>query len=159
MYLLRALPKDLTEREIGNIREVMPPQFLSTQREIGIKDSSSSQWDLRSFIATTLIQFFVILALILPYCTRAFGTLYRIERRNRIAERLLVLIMGLVTACEDKSVGFNEAVGRFSESKIGNAVVETIIWSWDGLVGGFSDGIGQGVKILLHQAKATMDEG
>ena len=160
MYLLRALPKDLTKREIENIRDVIPPRFLQAKGDGDTQETRPSQWNLRTFIATTLIQFFVILALLLPYCTRAFGTLYRIERRNRIAERLLALLLGLMTACEDRSVGFHEAAGKFSQSKVGHVVVETIIWGWDGIVLGVSDGVGQGMKILLDQAKAhIIDEG
>ena len=157
-YLLRALPKDLSERELESLREVLPVQLLQRVEDVAPKQTKPQQSSLRTFIATTLTQIFIAIALLLPYFKRVLETLYRMERRHHISERILVSCMGLVTVCEDKSVDLQYALGKFSQTRVGSQVVGSIGWTWDGLVGGFTDGFGQGVKILVRQTKATMSE-
>jgi hypothetical protein len=153
-WLLRSLPSHLEPSELEEIEEVLPigldnPERIS-RRQARTQSSASEAnkpW-LRRAIAFSLLQTSLFIALLIPYVTAFINTCYRLERRNHITERFLTGGIDITNAVGESGMEVKDAMVRLGRGRLANAVVQTGGWVFESIIGGVSDGAGEGVAIV-----------
>lgn len=154
-WLLRSLPDHLEPGELEEIEEVLPmglhnPDRIS-RRQARVQ-SSASQPDKRSWlrraIAFSILQTSLLVALIIPYLACLINTCYRLERRNHITERFLTGGIDITNVVGESGMEVKDAMVRLGRGRLANAVVHTGGWIFESVIGGVSDGAGEGVAIV-----------
>ncbi|KAJ9214155.1 hypothetical protein DTO166G4_4212 [Paecilomyces variotii] len=170
LYLLEALPADLTREETASIRDRLPETIASPSTAL----SSSSQnissrnkygrynttWNgsaepsyLHRILAYSIIQCFLIIQLLSPYIRVLLQQAYQYERSHRITERVVTATLGAADSLGKSGV---TAVLGFREGRLGAAVSELASWWIEGVTGGICEGVGEGL-IILGAARSQTD--
>ena len=145
-YLCQTLPSDLSDTEVERFHSGLPDRvqaYDASRKEVEVPRSS-----LRILVANTLTQLFLLVAFLIPYILYLLDALYRFERHNRFSERIIIAVLGFLTVCGDTGVNVQKAVDDFGQSEMGGYIVRGVQWTWQGVVGGFGDGVGEGWRIL-----------
>jgi hypothetical protein len=154
-WLLRSLPSHLEPSELEEIEEVLPigldnPERIS-RRQARIQSSASvankRSW-LRRAIAFSILQTSLLIALLIPYVTALINTCYRLERQNHITERFLTGGIDITNAVGESGMEVKDAMVRLGRGRLANALVHTGGWVFESIIGGVSDGAGEGVTIV-----------
>jgi len=154
-WLLRSLPTHLELSELEEIEEVLPvgldnPERIS-RRQARIQSSASvankRSW-LRRAIAFSILQTSLFIALMIPYVTALINTCYRLERQNHITERFLTGGIDITNAVGESGMEVKDAMVRLGRGRLAIAMVHTGGWVLESIIGGVSDGAGEGVAIV-----------
>ncbi|GKT85413.1 hypothetical protein Ct61P_03263 [Colletotrichum tofieldiae] len=143
-YILKALPSDLNEHELHRLRTSTPSNFIPRPpRRPGVLAVAG-----REPRATAVVNIFVLIHLALPYIILLLRLAARTEREYRISENLVGAGMGLANAIGSKGMRITGALCNVGDGRIGQALTEAIAWTVEGLTGGLSDGVGEGLSIV-----------
>jgi hypothetical protein len=154
-WLLRSLPDDLDPAELEEIEEVLPigldnPDRISRRHARGqlrTCRTNKRSW-LRRFIAFVILQMSRSVALIIPYITAFVNTCYRLERQHRITERFITGGLDITNVVGESGMEVKDAMVRLGQGRLANAMIHTGGWIVESVIGGVSDGAGEGVAIV-----------
>lgn len=156
-YLLRGLPADLTTEEGLSVRSALPPGIVaplrlefdgvempsyhgSKNRRRGRKQSQPSV--LHRTLATSIINFFILVQFILPYIKVLLRTAYEYERNHRISEKVLASSIETVDGLGKLGMKGGAAIWG---SGLALGVGEVVNWIVEGVSGGIQEGLGEGM--------------
>lgn len=158
LYLLEALPEDLTSDEIRCIQNRLPEPVKSTLPEADSRSQAGkpagrfSGQDQPSYLhrilATVIIYGFLLAQLLIPYVKRFLQNVYRYERHHRITERLIAAALETADSLGKGGASFGSALVSLSEGKVGAAVSSITAWWIEGIAGGVYEGVAEGMVIL-----------
>ncbi len=154
-WLLRSLPDQLASHELEEIEEVLPAglddpdRILRRQSRDRQRTSQPEQrsW-LRRLIALVILQGSLLVALVIPYVTTLINNCYRFERRHHMTERFLTGSIDMTNVVGESGMELKDAVFRLGQGRLVSAVVHTGGWVVESVIGGVSDGAGEGVAIV-----------
>lgn len=140
-YLLRGLPSDLTTDERLNIRSALPDGVCDNSGGRPSCDAPPVEPSLlHRTLATTIIQLFLILQLVLPYFKYLLTSAYQYDREHKISER--VLAQGIETG--RRGVDVAGGILAMGDGKVGKYAA----WVVEGVMGGIYEGLGEGMAIV-----------
>ncbi|KAF7134003.1 hypothetical protein CNMCM5793_005583 [Aspergillus hiratsukae] len=168
-YLLDALPADLTDEESMTIHHNLPARIKATlatpasaQPGAGagagdavtmVNQGAGTRYPtersyLHRLLASSIVQFFLIVQFLLPYAKILLHQVYRYERSHRITERLVTATLDAADSLGKGSVSLGSTVLRLNEGKVGTAFTNLAAWWVEGVAGGIYEGVGEGMMIL-----------
>ncbi|GIJ83474.1 hypothetical protein Asppvi_002296 [Aspergillus pseudoviridinutans] len=164
-YLLDALPADLTDEESMTIHHNLPARVKTTlatsaaaQPGAGagvamVNQGAGTRYPtersyLHRLLASSIVQFFLIVQFLLPYVKILLHQVYRYERSHRITERLVTATLDAADSLGKGSVNLGSTVLRLNEGKVGTAFTNLAAWWVEGVAGGIYEGVGEGMMIL-----------
>lgn len=162
VYLLDALPLDLTTEESAMLQERVPQSIKSSLRtcpgshRARLERSEPSPPSLNSptksylhrLLATTIVQFFILARFLFPYFKLLLRQLYQYERSHRITERIVTTTLGTADRLSKGSVNIGSVVLNFNEGKVGAALSNLAAWWVEGVAGGIYEGVSEGIVQL-----------
>ncbi|OLN88322.1 hypothetical protein CCHL11_00448 [Colletotrichum chlorophyti] len=152
-YILKALPSDLNEHELHRLRTSTPSNFIPPSSPSGRAYSPSRGTNhgrsiLHRGVQTAVVNIFILIHLALPYIIFLLRMAARTEREYRISENLVGAGMGLANAIGSKGMRITGALCNVGDGRVGQALTEAIAWTVEGVTGGLSDGVGEGLSIV-----------
>lgn len=160
MYLLDALPSDLTPDETTMLQHRLPERVIdavasSSQPQIAHLEGSGQSRAIqppRSYLhrllASGIVQIFLVIRFLLPYFRLFLRQVYEYERSHRITERIVTTTLDAADGLGKSGVTIGSAVCKFNEGKIGAAVGNVATWWVEGVAGGIYEGVGEGMMHL-----------
>lgn len=159
MYLLDALPSDLTPDETIMIQHRLPEQVVdavaSSQPQIARLEGSSQSGSaqpprsyLHRLLASGIVQIFLIIRFLLPYFRIFLRHVYEYERSHRITERIVTTTLDAADGLGRSSASLGSAVYKLNEGRVGTAVTNLASWWVEGVAGGIYEGVGEGMMHL-----------
>ncbi|KAJ5551875.1 hypothetical protein N7461_006573, partial [Penicillium sp. DV-2018c] len=169
VYLLDALPADLTPEETSTLRhhvpepvkaELMtytqPPRYLEGA---GHRVESHPKSYLHRVLASTIVQLFILLRFILPYARLLLCQVYQYQRTHRITERIMATTLEAADGLGKSSVNIGAAVYKFNDGRVGAALSNFAGWWMEGVAGGIYEGVGEGMLYLSLLGKEADIDG
>jgi len=161
MYLLDALPPDLTVDEITMIQHRIPqpvkasiaaeprPQshLACLEGPVDFRPGPPARSCLHRLLAFTIVQIFLIVRFILPYIKLFLRQVYEYERSHRLTERIVTTTLDAADGLGKSSVNIGSTVCKINEGRVGAVVGNLAAWWVEGIAGGVYEGVGQG---LMH---------
>ncbi|KAK8159792.1 hypothetical protein IWX90DRAFT_310712 [Phyllosticta citrichinensis] len=163
-YLLKGLPSDLSADEKLSIETALPPDTVKVVHV----DAASGQlvrsdghhaamhsrtqppepsW-LHRLLASSIIQLFLFLHLLLPYIKLFLSQAYQYEREHRISERLFASSIQTVDELGRRSIRVTNAICQMNDGKVGQAINDLTLWSLRAVTGGIHEGVSEGFLII-----------
>jgi hypothetical protein len=103
---------------------------------------------LHRFLASLIVQLFILTNFLIPYIKVFLGACYKYEREHRISERVFAGSLGGLDWSVKKGMEISDCVGAMNEGRVGQAISETVVWWIRGLTGGVHQGVGEGLLIM-----------
>ncbi|KAJ0309935.1 uncharacterized protein N0V96_005914 [Colletotrichum fioriniae] len=152
-YILKALPNDLNEHELHRLRTSTPPNFIPPPSPGGrtyspSRGANNGRSILHRGVQIAVVNIFILIHLALPYIILMLRLAARTEREYRISENLVGAGMGLANAIGSKGMRITGALYNVGDGRLGQALTEAVAWTVEGLTGGLSDGVGEGLSIV-----------
>lgn len=152
-YILKALPSDLNEHELHRLRTSTPSNFIPPPTPGGrayspSRGANQGRSILHRGVQIAVVNIFLLIHLALPYIILLLRMAARTEREYRISENLVGAGMGLANAIGSKGMRITGALCNVGDGRLGQALTEAIAWTVEGLTGGLSDGVGEGLSIV-----------
>ncbi|KAJ5188005.1 hypothetical protein N7491_004327 [Penicillium cf. griseofulvum] len=157
VYLLDALPSDLTDEETSMLQRHIPepvkaglttyPQPPGYMDGTNHKISPQPRSYLHKILASIIVQLFILLRLLLPYAKVFILQLYEYERAHRITERLVTTTLEAADGLGKGSINLGAAVCKFNEGRVGAAISNFAAWWMEGIAGGIYEGVGEGMAM------------
>lgn len=156
-YLLEALPVDLTPEETARIRRSLPSPVntsLTTPSAAGFVNHRvnprypAERSYLHRLLASSIIQFFLLLQFLVPYLKIVLHRMYQYERSHRVTERVVSATLDAADNLGKRGVNLGSTVLGLHDGKVGIAVSSLAAWWIEGIAGGLYEGIGEGMTIL-----------
>lgn len=160
MYLLDALPTDLTADETTMLQHRLPEQVKTSitaspqQQHVSFEEStrkrssSATRSYLHRLLASTIIQVFLLVRLLLPYLRLLLRQVVEYERSHRITERIVTKTLDAADGVGRSSADIGSAFYKFNEGRVGAAVGHMASWWIEGVAGGIYEGVGEGMMQL-----------
>lgn len=160
MYLLDALPSDLTNEETIMLQHRLPESVkLSTAsspqaRLAALQDTSNPQAPppaksyLHRLLASVIVQVFLIVQFFMPYIKIFLRQLYEYERTHRITERVIATVLGFADGLGKSGARVGTAAYQINETRVGAAMGSLAAWWVEGVAGGIYEGVGEGMMHL-----------
>lgn len=158
VYLLDALPSDLTTEETSMLQRHVPEPVktgLTTYAQRPrYPEGANSRIEthprsyLHKILASTIVQLFILLRFILPYAKLLLCQLYEYERTNRITERIVTIALDTADGMGKGGLNIGAAVCKFNEGRVGAAISNLAAWWVEGVAGGIYEGVGEGMVHL-----------
>jgi hypothetical protein len=151
-YLIQALPSDLSNAEIICIDGALPHSLLGRTPNhpspLQAHPQTPSPSLLHRFLASAIIQIFLLCQLLLPYVRYLLSTVYRYGRTHQVSEKI-----------QRTSMKMGETLGRFwwdliqvilkiPDRKLAIMLARIVLWWVQGISGGVHEGIGEGMSII-----------
>lgn len=160
MYLLDALPTDLTPDETTMLQHRLPaqvvdavassslPQIAHLEERTHCRATQPPRSYLHRLLASSIVQIFLIVRFLLPYFQIFLRQLYEYERSHRITERIVTTTLDAADGLGKSGVNIGSAVCKLNEGRIGAAVGNLATWWIEGVAGGIYEGVGEGMMHL-----------
>lgn len=136
-YMHSALPNDLTPTETDAILGSLPRGVrdeLSSRHHV-VPESRHPESDiLRKAVSESVCSLMAVLIFLLPFLMASFNKLLRYEREHQLSEKVLTNGVATMNA-------FGERGLDLKDSRLGRAILGTVVWLMDGFVGGVNDGL------------------
>jgi hypothetical protein len=154
-YLLEALPVDLTFEETARIRQSLPDS-ISTSRPspagfvnqpVNARYPTERSY-LHRLLASSIVQFFLLLQFLMPYLKIVLHRVYQYERSHRVTERVVSATLDAADNLGKSGLNLGSTVLSLHDGKVGVAVSNLAAWWVEGVAGGIYEGIGEGMTIL-----------
>lgn len=126
-----------------------PERFSCRQRRSQARASQAAHrsW-LRRVIAFAILQTSLLVALFIPYFMALADSCYRLERHHHLTERFLTGSIDITNVVGENGMELKDAMVRLGQGRLANAVAHTGGWIVESVIGGVSDGAGEGVAIV-----------
>lgn len=153
VYLLRALPADLTVEEQLSVRSSLPQGVVPLHLE---GQGYATRWSrptnqpsiLHRTLASTIVQLFILFQFILPHLKYLLSSAYQYERTHKISERVLRGSISTVDTLGKRGILVSEAVLSIGDGRMGQLLAHGASWLVEGVAGGIQDGLGEGMVII-----------
>jgi hypothetical protein len=159
IYLLRALPIDLTVEEQLSVRSALPQGVVPLQLEDSTHASTSQTAHqpsiLHRTLASTIVQLFILFQFILPHLKCIMSSAYQYDRAHKISERVLSGSISTVDTIGRRGLLITEAVLNIGDGKVGQMMAHAASWFVEGVAGGIQEGLGEGMVIIGVTRRAT----
>jgi hypothetical protein len=144
-----ALPDDLDEAEISRLQAALPQNLARTARRSGdINQQKQERSLLHRGVQTLVVRLFLLFQLLLPYVTLLVRLIAQAERRYRISESIMSQGLSLANTIGRQSVSLTGSIYGTSEGTFRQAISDAVLWTCEGIAGGLSDGLGEGLSIV-----------
>ncbi|EAW07275.1 uncharacterized protein ACLA_019800 [Aspergillus clavatus NRRL 1] len=163
-YLLDALPSDLTYEETATIQHSLPvsikatlatpasAQSAGTPAPLAHSRGGSRQLPERSYLhrllASSIVQFFLLVQFLMPYVKILLQQVYQYERSHRLTERVVAATLDAADSFGKGSLSLGSTVLSLNDGRFGTAVTDLAAWWVEGVAGGIYEGVGEGMMIL-----------
>jgi len=157
-YLLRGLPTDLTTEEGLSVRSALPPgiaapirleidgvemsSYRGSKNRLGRSTNKSQPSFLHRTLATSIINFFILVQFLLPYIKVLLRAAYEYERTHHISEKVLASSIETVDGLGRMGM---RGGGVIWGSGLALGVGEAVNWIVEGVSGGIQEGLGEGM--------------
>ena len=140
-YLLHGLPRDLNEQERLQLRSALPTTLAqSTQASTPPTGATPDPSILHRAVTILIMSLCLILKFIIPYVKYLSAIAYNYERSHHIAEGFVDKSTTSINTLGKKSI-------ELAGCAMGNEVVmRGVSYCVDGVCGGVSEGLGEGIK-------------
>jgi len=171
LYILEALPADLSEDEISAIRVKMPNTiqasnlharssdshtlYIGDGRAVTHTDQPSRPSLIHRTLASSIIQFCLILQSLLPHIKLVVRNLLQSERMHQIAGSVVTTSMNAANSLCKSSSSFGSTAMRLGDGRIGRALLSLAMWWLAAVVGGIHEGVGEGLLILCGERQKS----
>lgn len=157
MYLLDALPEDLSAEESNMLQHRLPEPIktslaTSPSSHLARLESPTESRQppparsyLHRLLASTIVQIFLLVRFVLPYFKVFLRQVYEYERSHRITERIVTTTLDAADGLGKSGVNIGSAVCKFNEGRVGAAVGNLAAWWIEGVAGGVYEGVGEGM--------------
>lgn len=147
-YLLKALPQDLDESELAVIRRSLPKTMEEQNGQGRLTNGPENPNLLHRSIQRVVVKIFILLHLIMPYVIFFFRQAAQLERKYKVSENVVGQAMDLANAFGRGSVTLSGAIFNMGDGKVGQALASACSWALEGVAGGLSDGVGEGLAAV-----------
>ncbi|TDZ35369.1 hypothetical protein C8035_v008864 [Colletotrichum spinosum] len=152
-YILKALPPDLNEQELQRLRTSVPNNLIPPASPDGrayspTRGGNAQRSILHRGVQSAVVNIFILIHLTLPYVLLLLRLAVRTEREYKISENLVGAGMDLANTIGSKGMKITGALCNVGDGKVGQVLTEAIAWTIEGVTGGLSDGVGQGLTIV-----------
>ncbi|KAN0070305.1 hypothetical protein V8E54_011886 [Elaphomyces granulatus] len=165
LYLLDALPEDLTSDEAHSLQSRLPepikvaisalPAFTDEQGPVDGKQSRFVRARcprqpsyLHRILSTTIVCCFLIIQFLIPYAKLVVRNLYQYERSHRITERVIAALLKTADSLGKGSANFGSTMMGFGKGRVGAAASSFAAWWIESVASGIYDGVGEGMVML-----------
>ncbi|KAI0998314.1 hypothetical protein K3495_g9881 [Podosphaera aphanis] len=144
IYLVRALPPDLTNDEQQTIRgalsesvvkpfypKILSPSYRQSSRSAIERRSTSL---LHRILASTIVQLFIFFQFLLPHIKFLLAKAWAYEKEHQVVRRI-------TRKSIDFGMGVGEVMRGMGEGKVGEIMAGSIEWFLLGVVGGVEEGL------------------
>ncbi|MCJ1461719.1 hypothetical protein MMC07_000317 [Pseudocyphellaria aurata] len=168
IYLLQALPPDLTVPETTYIRDALPSYLYAPNPEPEQKLIAAPPLPARSppqqrpplsllhrLLASIIIHLFLLLQLILPYLKLFLRRAYQYERTHHMTEWILVTGIEAADLMGKRGADVLRAVLWRRDRRVSDLLVAGMLWWVDGIWGGVQEGLGVGMARIGWEGGVT----
>ena len=144
-YLVQGLPCNLTDQETLHLRNALPESLTDSTPPTEIPQKERTPSLLHRSLASTIVAICLLVRLAFPYIKLFIAATYSYDRAYNVRERLFAF--GVTAA---------DSLGKTSMALAGTAmtnelVVGAVTYWVDGIRGGLSEGLGEGMKVIEAQ--------
>lgn len=161
-YLLDAIPKDLTPEESVRIERSLPvkikaslpaPADLTSCATCGPNHQANTRLtprrsSLHRLLASSILQFFIILHFLMPYIKIMIRKIYQFERSHRITERAIAATASAADRVTKSGLSLGFDILNMREGQVAIGASNLLAWWVEGIAGGVCEGVGEGMTIL-----------
>ncbi|KAK7431472.1 hypothetical protein QQZ08_001962 [Neonectria magnoliae] len=155
-YLLKALPSDLDACELSRIQRALSSDTahvdLASVRpgagSGGAASSSQPRSILHRGVQMTVVNVIFVLSFLMPYLMYLLKYAARMERKYKISETVVSHGLEIVNSIGKQSASITETMCQMNDGKVGQVLLEAMLWTIDGVAQGISDGVGEGLSIV-----------
>lgn len=147
-YLLKALPQDLDESELAVIRRSLPKPIDEANGQARLANGPENPNLLHRSIQRVVVKIFILLHLVMPYIIFFFQQAAQLERKYKVSKQVVGQAMDLANAFGRGSVTLSGAIYNMGDGKVGHALAGACSWALEGVAGGLSDGVGEGIAAV-----------
>ncbi|KAJ5259374.1 hypothetical protein N7478_012355 [Penicillium angulare] len=134
MYLLDALPADLTTEETTMLGNRLPhsvksslaisssAQHVQVEGQKSTKAPSSPRSYLHRILASVIVYVFVLIRLFLPYIHAFLRWVYEYERSHRITQRIVATTLDAADELGKRSAGIGSTASKLNEGRLGTVI-------------------------------------
>jgi len=152
-YMIGALPEDLTEREVGVLREFLPVSRLPVDSAGGLVPGNQvtgakagSDNVLRSGTARMVCFFISVLVLVVPILASLLSRALDYERQHRLAERTIQGTGQLAKNAASVSVSAADSLINLGQSPSGSQCLDSTRWIFQSIIEGAGDGFHESTR-------------
>ncbi|KAF7593821.1 hypothetical protein BBP40_010756 [Aspergillus hancockii] len=156
-YHLEGLPVDLTFEEAARIQQSLHPRISTplvapspagfVSQPVHARYPTERSY-LHRLLASSIVQFFILLQILTPYLKIVVHRVYQYERSHRVTERVVSATLDAAEQLGKRGVNLGSTVLSLHDGKVGVAVSNLAAWLVEGIAGGVYEGIGEGMTIL-----------
>ncbi|KAK7397950.1 hypothetical protein QQX98_012687 [Neonectria punicea] len=155
-YLLKALPSDLDACELSRIQCALPSDAIhgdlatirSGASSGGAPSSSQPRSILHRGVQMTVVNVIFVLSFLMPYLMYLLKYAARMERKYKISETVVSHGLEIVNSIGKQSASITETMCQMNDGRVGQGLLEAMLWTIDGVAQGISDGVGEGLSIV-----------
>ncbi|CAI6089919.1 unnamed protein product [Clonostachys chloroleuca] len=154
-YLIRALPPNLDERELEQVKAALPvslslpitesathPRAMSPPATSGLPRSV-----LHRSVQLVVVQLILFLHFLLPYLILLFRTVVTFERKFKVSEAVFEQGINLAGAFRRQATRFVDAAVKVNDGKVGQGLSSVVAWIVKEVTRGIADGVGEGMVV------------
>ncbi|KAH9203353.1 hypothetical protein DL95DRAFT_321574, partial [Leptodontidium sp. 2 PMI_412] len=167
IYLLQALPSDLTTEEQLSVRSVLPQGVVeplrlefNNRQSVQFGPTNTSRIDqppslLHRTLAYAIVQLFILFQFVLPYLKVTLRAAYHYERMHKISEKVLSQSINTIDFIRRRGISLIEAIYGITDGRVGQALTGAASWFVEGVTGGIHDGMGECMVIMRARGPDT----
>lgn len=149
-YLIQALPSDLSHAETICIDDALPHGL---QRRTQASPSSARPHQqtpslLHRFLASFIIQIFLLCQLVLPYVRYCLHKAYHYERTHQVLKTILATSVNIGARIATLWWDILQLIAKIHDKKLVTMLASILLWWVQGISGGIHEGIGEGMSII-----------
>lgn len=161
-YILKALPDDLSEQEIDRLRASTPLNFLPSPSSdpnerlfYPYRRAGQPRSALHRAVQALVIQVFILIQLALPYIVLLLRLAARTEREYKVSQNVVSVGIGLANTIGSNGMRLTSSVCNMGDGKVGQTLGDVVAWTVEGLTGGLTEGVGEGLAIMGAKGHAA----
>lgn len=150
-YLIQGLPEDLNHEEIAKVRRALPMTIFqapsdSNEAHIQRRTSATDRNVLHRSMKMLVVRCIILARFILPYIIYLFTQAAQLERKYKITESVVGQTVELTHAVGRGSASLSGALCNMGDGKLGRIMTGAFTYTAEGVLGGISDGLGEGMQ-------------
>lgn len=149
-YLIQALPSDLNDAETICIDDALS-HGLQRRTQVSPSPSRTHQQTpslLHRFLASAIIQLFLLCQLVLPYVRYFLHKAHRYERTHQVSKKILVTSINTGERIAKFWWDILYVISKIPDKKLVAMLASIFLWWVQGISGGIQEGIGEGMSII-----------
>ena len=156
---MRGLPQDLNQHEAAALESALPPRLQNPdadERNLAVRQSRGSRSYPRRVLASTIVQLFLLLQILLPYFRLFLRTAYEYNRTHRISERAIAASVGALEHITNRGANFIGGMIRSSNGYGIQVLTALSVWWIREVSNGIQDGVENCVELADRRKGGEM---